>query len=424
MHILHVSWEYPPVIYGGLGRHVLALTQAQAAAGHAVTVITQRPQGTPVTEECGGVRVVRTADVTPPVRRDVAGLMQWTADLDAQLARTVAACAVEPPAVAHVHDWVVERAAQTAAERWAAPVVATIHATEAGRHAGWITGEVSESVYAAEWRLARRATALITCSRAMAIEIGSLYQAASERVFTIPNGIDLARWSVESASSPGEADAGRPGPGASDRGDRPGRHPLILFVGRLEWEKGVQVLIAAAKLLPPGTAADIVIAGVGTQAAHFRELAAGSARVRFAGQVPDPELRELLDRAATVVVPSLYEPFGIVALEAAAAGTPLIVSDVGGLAEIVANGETGLVVPPNDPTALAKAISAVLVDPTAARARATRLRSQLPARYCWDRIAERTTEVYRRARALPRPTPVPPDATAPKPTGQLLACDW
>lgn len=500
MRIFHISWEYPPVIYGGLGRHVLALTRAQAAAGHDVTVITQRPVGSPAREQMDGVTLIRTRAATPPVRRDVVGLMRWTAELDEQLAATVAALNCETPDVVHVHDWVVERAAREAGQRWPVPVVATVHATEAGRHAGWIVGEISESVYAAEWRLARRATAVIACSQAMATEATTLYGLPPERVFTIPNGIDLARWSVErpaavcqhpdnaqiSADAAGDVGAlrteddpahdapdlptanpnanpaspafpasnpaspaspacgcrlgpttlvhdGPASPAAdqwastqpvSTRSPKSAAHPLILFVGRLEWEKGIQVLIAAAKLLATTPQVDVVIAGVGTQSDHLRELAATDDRVSFIGQVPDGELLPLLSRAAVVVVPSLYEPFGIVALEAAAVGTALIVSDVGGLAEIVTDGATGLTVPVNKPGALAAAITAVLADPAAAQTRAAALRARLPEIYSWGRIAQRTIEVYRAARTMRAPTPVALTATPPQPAGQLLDCDW
>ena len=454
MRIFHVSWEYPPVIYGGLGRHVLALTRAQAAAGHDVTVITQRPADTPTAQTLDGVCVVRTRTETPPVRRDVAGLMHWTADLDEQLAATVSALDCEPPEVVHVHDWVVERAARAAGKRWPAPVVATIHATEAGRHAGWIVGDVSESVYAAEWRLARRATAVITCSVAMAAEAIALYELAPERVLTIPNGIDLARWSAQPTVAPAGTYCHEPDAPAAPTAHRPGNrqrrddpvrdglarptvattaptqnptlaaNPVVLFVGRLEWEKGVQVLIEAVKLLPDEPSVDVLIAGVGTQADRFGKLAADETRVRFMGQVSDAELRQLLSNAAVVVVPSLYEPFGIVALEAAAAGAALIVSDVGGLAEIVTSSVTGLSVPPNQPAALAAAITAVLADPASARLRAARLRAQLPEIYSWDRIAERTVAVYRAARTMRRAAPVPLTATAPQSAGQLLDCGW
>lgn len=425
MRIFHISWEYPPVIYGGLGRHVLALTRAQAAAGHDVTVITQRPAASRERERIDGVTVVRMGSETPPVRRDVTGLMRWTADLDRQLAATVVDLDEDPPDVVHVHDWVVECAARAAGEHWPVPVVATVHATEAGRHAGWINGEVSRRVYAAEWRLARRATAVITCSPAMAAEARELYQLPDERVFAIPNGIDLAGWSGETAEPAGTPesarDAGKGFDSAPSRGQRPA---VVLFVGRLEWEKGVQVLIEATKLLPEEPRVRVVIAGVGTQTGRFHKLAAGDDRVSFAGHLPDAELRQKLSSASAVVVPSLYEPFGIVALEAAAAGAPLIVSEVGGLAGVVTDGVTGRTMPPNDPVALADAITQVLADPATAAACAARLRARLPLDYSWDHIAQRTVAVYRQAQHLPRPAPVAPTATPPQPTGQLLECGW
>jgi len=397
------------VIYGGLGRHVLALSRAQAAAGHEVTVVTQRPAGTDPREVYDGVRVIRTPALTPPVRRDLPGLMTWTADLDRQLAATLQRLDAEPPPhVVHAHDWVVEQAATTARRLWPAPLVTTIHATEAGRHSGWITGEPSETIHACEWRLARISSTVITCSEAMNREARILYQLSPERVVTVPNGIDLTEWQP----SPAEPDS------------RQSRDPLIVFVGRLEWEKGIHVLIDAASLVDAASSVRFTIAGTGTRVEHLREQASDNPAIEFVGPVADAEVRGLYSRAAAVVVPSLYEPFGLVALEAAAVGAPLIVSDTGGLAEIVTTGRTGLVVPANDPVALAGAIDSVIADPAAARRRAVALSSELPDRFAWSRIAERTIDAYERARRMKAP---PVDggggngpSAPPEPRGRLL----
>lgn len=406
MRIFHISWEYPPVIYGGLGRHVLALSRAQAAAGHDVTVVTQRPTGTFTVEDHAGVRVVRTSALTPPVRRDLPGLMTWTADLDRQLAATLQRLESEPPPqVVHAHDWVVEQAATKARQLWSAPLVTTVHATEAGRHSGWVSGEPSETIYASEWRLARISSTVITCSEAMNREVRALYHLSADRVVTIPNGIDLTEWQ----SSP------------PDREQPVDEDPLIVFVGRLEWEKGIHVLIDAAQRIAPTVAARFIIAGTGTQSDRLHAQAANHPAIEFAGPVADADVRQLYSRAAAVVVPSLYEPFGIVALEAAAAGAPLIVSDVGGLAEIVDDGRTGLVVPANDPQSLSTAIRSVIADPVAARRRAATLSSELPDRFTWSRIAERTVAGYELALRMKAP---PGDrdgkSAPPKPRGQLL----
>lgn len=418
MRICHLSWEYPPVTYGGLGRHVTALTRAQAALGHAVTVITQRPPGTPVREVIHGVDVVRCEQVTPAVPRDVVGLMAWTAALDQNLAQVTTTGQVPRPDVIHAHDWVVERAATAARLAWDRALVTTIHATEAGRHAGWIVGEISESVYAAEWRLARTSNLVITCSRPMAAEARALYSLGPESIMTIPNGIDLAAWR---ASADGEPPAEAGVNPALGLGLKP-HGPVITFVGRLEWEKGVQVLIEAARQLASLPDATFVIAGTGTQATRFRELAAGDPRIHFIGHASDTDVRRLLARSDAVALPSLYEPFGLVALEAAATGAPLIVSAVGGLAEVVRDGVTGRVVPANDPRALAAAIAELVGDQSAARARAAALAAELPTRYAWSTIAEQTVGAYEVARST---APHQNDAAEPPQTsGQLLSSGW
>jgi glycogen(starch) synthase len=275
------------------------------------------------------------------------------------------------------------------------PLVATVHATEAGRHAGWLSRPLNQQVHSVEWWLANRADALIACSTAMRAEIAHLFEVDPERISVIHNGIEMSGWRVR----PTEVTEFHRRHAAD--GD-----PLLLFFGRLEWEKGVQDLIAALPRIRashPGTR--LVVAGRGTQEAEL-VAAARKHRVRravdFVGHLSDRELRAALAAANAVVLPSRYEPFGIAALETAAAGAPLAASTAGGLAEVVVDGRTGVSFPPGDSMSMAAAVGSVLADPTAARRRARAARQRLATDFDWHQIAEATARIYRDTPAVNR----------------------
>ena len=403
MRILHVSWEYPPLVYGGLGRHVHGLAEAQAAAGHDVMVVTQQPEGTESDEVVRGVRVVRAPH--EPLRIGESEILGWVDGLGRALARS-AERAGWTPEVVHAHDWVVAGAGRLLRDRLGVPLVATVHATEAGRHQGWLPGELSRAIHRREWRLTVDARRVIVCSDAMRADVETLFAVPYGAVDVVPSGIDAAAWRAPA----------RDVRAARERYAADG--PLLVTASRLEWEKGVQTLLDALPRLRrrfPGLR--LVVAGRGSQRdaleAQARRLRLGRT-VSFAGWVPEPELAALLGAADAVVLPSVYEPFGLVALEAAAQGTPLVVSATGGLAETVADGVTGRTSPPLDPAALADVVTDVLHDPESARRRARRMSRRLREVHSWPAVAERTVEVCARAVA---------EADAPRPRRRLVLRD-
>jgi len=393
MRVVMLSWEYPPLLVGGLGRHVHALAEAMARGGHTVTVLTRHAADLPYDEVVGGVRVVRVPE-DPTLLSFTDDLLAWTMALNHALTRAgLAVCADAPPDVVHAHDWLVAHAATTLKHHLGVPLVATLHATEAGRHQGWLPGPMNRAIHSVEWWLTYEARRVVACSAYMRWEVTRLFELPAEKVDVIPNGVDAARW--------------QPGPEqvAAARRQWAGDGPLLAYGGRLVHEKGVQDLLAAVPRLRrrhPGLR--LVVAGSGPAAdelrAQARRLRLGRA-VAFAGFVPDTDLAALVAAADCAVVPSLYEPFGMVALEAAAAGTPAVVADVGGLAEIV---EPVLRFPPGDVAALAARIDAVLADQVLARRLVRRARERLAAEHTWRRIAARTVETYtlaaRQERAL------------------------
>lgn len=388
-----VSWEYPPVVIGGLGRHVHHLATALAADGHDVVVLSRRPMGTdpashPSTDEIGeGVRVIAAAE--DPHEFDFGtDMMAWTLAMGHAMIRAgLTRLGDWTPEVVHAHDWLVAHPGVALAEYFDVPLVSTIHATEAGRHSGWVSGPLSRQVHAAESWLAHESDALIACSDSMAAEIAELFGPGLPQITVVPNGIDSSRWSFAQRQV-------HPGP------------PELLYFGRLEYEKGVHDAIAALPRIRrrhPGTT--LTVAGDGTQQDWLVEVARKHKVlkcVHFTGRADHDKLLALLHRTDAAVLPSRYEPFGIVALEASAAGAPLVVTDVGGLGEAVIDGETGLSCPPGDVAALAAAVIAVLDDPAAAQRRAVAARARLTADFDWHTVAVHTAQLYLAAKRAER----------------------
>jgi glycogen(starch) synthase len=419
MRVLIVSWEYPPVVVGGLGRHVHALARHLVAAGHDVRVLSRQPSGTDaethptVDETVEGVRVLRVAE-DPPHLEFERDMVAWTLGMSHAMIRAVpdwlsSGAENWRPDVVHAHDWLVAHASITLADLLDVPLVATIHATEAGRHAGWLSSVTSRQVHSVEWWLAQRADALITCSAAMRAEAAGLFDRDESDITVLHNGIEPSSWEV----APDEVAAVR---------DRyaPDGAPLLAYFGRLEYEKGVHDLIAAMPRIRrayPGTR--LLVAGHGTQA-EFLVSQARIHRVRrsvlMLGHLSDAGLAAVLATAAAVVLPSRYEPFGMVALETAAAGAPLVASTAGGLGEVVRDGVTGVSFAPGDVPGIAAAVTSVLADPAGARRRATAARARLADEFDWDRIAAATADVY----ATAERRPVGPLARPKIPTGNIF----
>jgi glycogen(starch) synthase len=396
MRVLMLSWEYPPVVVGGLGRHVHAIATQLAAQGHEVVVLCRQPSGSdaithPTTDVVSeGVRLVRVAEDPAHLvfERD---LVAWTLAMGHAMTRAgLALLRSWQPDVVHAHDWLVTHPAVALAEAFGVPLVATVHATEAGRHSGWLSQTLNQQVHSVEWWLANRADSLITCSAAMRTEVAHLFEVDPAGITVLHNGIEPRRWRVRPAEV-AEARAQY-----SPHGD-----PLLLFFGRLEWEKGVQDLLAALpRIRRAHRGARLVVAGEGSHGAWLVEQARKHKVLRsvdFVGHLSDRALTAVLAAADAVVLPSKYEPFGIVALEAAAAGTPLVASTAGGLGEVVRDGDTGLSFTPGDVDALGSAVRSVLSDRPAAVRRARAAKARLATDFDWASIAADTVAVYRSA---------------------------
>jgi glycogen(starch) synthase len=274
----------------------------------------------------------------------------------------------------------------TAAAAADAPLVATIHATERGRHQGYLPNDISATVDAVEHLLSHEATWVIACSRAMRAEVQRQFNVPADKISVIPNGIDTRHWRTTSAER--EAARRRWAP----------HGPLLVFSGRLEAEKGIFTLIdALPSILAAHPHTQLVVAGQGGQSARFDEVVAErglGGSLRRTGWLPEADLKALIAASDAAIIPSLYEPFGLVALEAMSLGAPVMCARTGGLADIVTEGQTGLLFHPGDPADLARAALAILDDPSAAAHRATLATASLRVQFDWRVIARDTVAVY------------------------------
>lgn len=382
-----LSWEYPPDVVGGLGRHVGALATELAAAGHDVRVVTRGSDGQVTSVDDAGVLVVRAAADPLAIDFTTESLVAWALALEHTVLRAGLAVVREwRPDVVHAHDWLVAQSAITLAEVTGAPLVSTLHATEVGRHQGWLPQPLNRAIHSVERWLVGRSAAVIVCAQAMRAEVVGQLTAPADRVHVVPNGIDPARWTAS------------PGACAAVRHRLAPDGPLLAVAARFVHEKGVQTVLDALHPLRdqhPGLR--LAVAGTGPYEGELRARATArrvARAVSWLGFLPDTELAAVIGAADALVVPSLYEPFGIVALEGAACSTPLVLADTGGLADLVAGGLAAASFCPGDAGTLVDAIGTLLVDPDAARAVARRAAVTVRRDYGWPVVAASTERIY------------------------------
>ncbi|HMH47066.1 MAG TPA: glycosyltransferase family 4 protein [Solirubrobacteraceae bacterium] len=394
--VLLLSWEYPPVIEGGLARHVRKLAEALVRQGVSVDVLTRGVGEAPSAdqpggEELAGVAVHRVREPSWP--RDLHRFVAWVEQMNGDMLAAGEALAEDNRYdLIHGHDWLVAQASAALAERIGAPYVTTIHATEHGRHQGWVHDPPQSHIHSVERWMTRRADAVIVCSYYMRGHVADIFDIDERRIAVIPNGIDPSELQPAGDLRTLRLQFAEP------------HEKLVLFVGRLVYEKGFQLALEAL----PGVIDQVenvrfLVAGSGT---HEDELKAQAQRLglseygSFLGWIGDDVLHSLYRIADLCVVPSIYEPFGLVALEAMASGCPCIVADTGGLREVVPVGErVGLRFNGGDAVHLGVMIERLLVDEQL-RERLVTEASEHVLRFDWDDIAHRTRGIYGELREL------------------------
>lgn len=390
MRILMISWEFPPYMVGGIGKHVAELVPALAEAGahqphFELELLTLRSAGGPVREEIGPGVVVHRADIHPVDPND---LFNSVMDINRTLEQKATELSGdEPYDLIHIHDWLVAGTGIALKHRWKRPLVATIHATERGRHRSYLPNEQSRQINQLEWASCFEAWRVIVCSGFMAGELYGYFATPQDKVSVIPNGVD-----VEPLQNcpPEQIEALR-------RKHAPNGERLLFFVGRSTPEKGLQVLLEAMPLILetyPDTR--LLVAGKNSERMQGRveELGIRSA-VDILGFISDEERNCLYNSVDAAVFPSLYEPFGIVALEAMAAGCSVIVSDVGGLGEVIQHLNNGITVLANNPQSIAWGVERLFDNPQQMRFMRERAQEHVERLYTWDKIALHTIELYR-----------------------------
>jgi glycogen synthase len=379
VHILLLSREYPPHVYGGAGVVVDHLSRALARRAS-------------VEVRCFGDNEQTGPNLT------VRGYRPWerlAGGAEASYAPALEALSVglamarDPVRadVVHTHTWYVGLGGMLVQSIHGVPLVVTLHSMEPLRP--WKADQLGTGYAVSSWaeRLAvERAERVIAVSSQMRADILQHFRVDPERVLVIHNGVDAEAFA------------------RTERREALGRHgvrpPYVLFVGRISEQKGIFQLLEAARALPEGVQLVLCASSPDTPEllARLEAAVAGRPAVRWINaMLPVAEVVELYSHAAVFACPSIYEPFGLINLEAMACGTPVVASRVGGIPEVVVDGETGWLVEPGAPAALAEALRRALADPERARRMGEAGRRRVEAHFSWDRIAERTLEVYRQA---------------------------
>ncbi|MFF7965523.1 glycogen synthase [Streptomyces sp. NPDC007903] len=380
MRVGLLTREYPPDVYGGAGVHVEFLARELAelvdlevhcwGEGRGVGVVRHRPW--PVLD--GSNDALRTFSV----------------DLSM-------AAALQGSDLVHSHTWYAGLAGHLAKLLYGIPHVTTAHSLEPLRP--WKAEQLGGGYALSSWaeRTAiESADAVIAVSGAMRDDILACYPALdADRVHVVHNGIDTRLYRPD------------PGTDALRRHGIDPERPYVLFVGRITRQKGVPQLLRAVREIDPGTQVVLCAGAPDTPEIdrefrdRFQELGAVRAGVFWIPQMlPRAEVVQLLTHAAVFVCPSVYEPLGIVNLEAMACGTPVVASRVGGIPEVVDDGRTGLLVDTDGDFEgnLARALDSVLADPVAARRMGEAGRARAVGEFGWDAVARRTTGLYEEIR--------------------------
>ena len=386
MKILMLTWEYPPRIVGGIARVVHDLSHKLVKDGHEVTVVTYKDGNALDYEDDKGVKVYRVNNYMISPNNFIDWIMQLNFNMVAKASQIINEQGKFD--CIHAHDWLVAYAAKTLKNSYEIPIVAAIHATESGRNSG-IHDETQRYINDTEWLLTYEATEVIVNSNYMKCELQRLFGLPFEKINVVPNGINLNNFSGV------EKDYDFRRQYAMDN------EKIILYVGRLVYEKGIQNLISAMpKILQGYHDTKLVIAGKGGMLDELKaqsdSMGLGN-KVYFTGYLNSKQVQKMYKCADIAVFPSTYEPFGIVALEAMLAGIPTVVSDVGGLNEIVEHGVDGMKSYAGNPNSIADSVLTLLYDHQLCDNISKNAKNKVKEQFNWNKIAQDTHFIYEKA---------------------------
>jgi len=390
MRILVLAWEYPPYVVGGLGKHVAGLIPALGELQERfhpvrIDVLTTRYGGGAPVERINNNVTIHRLECA---HFDAANMYNTVIDnnhLFVDYANDIVGD--EPFDLIHIHDWLTGVAGVRLKYEHKVPLLVTIHATERGRHQGYVTSYNSSRIDGLEAQLCHEAWRIIVCSRFMTTELHGYFGTPFDKMVVIPNGIDQGSLYICPSDKQAELRAHY-----APNGER-----LLFFVGRIAHEKGLHVLLRAMPgILQSYPQTRLLVAGRNSR--HLSPLAAElrvDQAVQFLDFVTDQQRDWLYQVVDAAIFPSLYEPFGIVALEAMALDCNVIASDVGGLGEVVKHEVNGLTSYANDPSSIMWAVRRLFSDSSAATVRRLQAHAQVSQQYSWHTIAQQTVALYR-----------------------------
>ncbi|MFM7601094.1 MAG: glycosyltransferase family 4 protein [Pseudanabaena sp.] len=391
MRILALAWEFPPRIVGGISRHVAELYPEIVKRGHEVHLITVAVENGLVEEIVDGIHVHR---IPVGANND---FFQWVVQMNVNMLNFARQfLAVNSMDLLHAHDWLVEETAIAMTSEFQIPLVSTIHATEYGRCNG-IHNDTQRYIHQKEILLTQASQRVIICSEYMRGELQRAFNCPTEKTDVVYNGLSVERWQNITAEH------------QYDLADLRSQYAkpeeaIIYYVGRITYEKGIYILLNAMPkvLAAMNDQVRLIIIGTGDAYSILLQRQAWDLgiyhKVSFTGFMADADFWKFQKVANCAVFPSLYEPFGIVALESFAAKIPLVVSDTGGLPEVVRHKITGIVTHVNDANSLADGIIEVLKNPEYAQTLVDNAQSELRDRFAWEKLAEQTEAVFLKVR--------------------------
>jgi len=385
LSVMMLTWEFPPRIIGGISPHVYYLSKSLARNGAKVYVVTCDFPGAPQHEVVDGVQVLRIDSYKNPSPDFATWVYLMNVNMQKEAAALVNSLGGKID-VFHAHDWLVATAGIGLKHVFRKPLFATMHSTEIGRRNG-IHFDYERMIHETEAWLTYEAWKVICCSDYMVSHVRWAFGLPEDKLVMVPNGVNT------------EVYAGH-GEDLSEFRSKFAlpEEKIVLFVGRLVYEKGVHVLVNAVPKVLEKANAKFIIVGNGYMKEQLSGLVKSMGlvhKVLFTGFVDDETLRKLQRCADVSVVPSLFEPFGIVALEAMAARSPVVVSDTGGLSEIVEHDISGVKVYVNNPDSLAWGINRILIDDGFANWLRTNAFKRVQEKYNWDKIGQQTSNIFR-----------------------------
>ncbi|MDJ0737061.1 MAG: glycosyltransferase family 4 protein [Nostocaceae cyanobacterium] len=385
MKILVLSWEFPPRMVGGICRHVSELYPEIVKLGHEIHLITPDFGNAPMYEVVEGIHVHRVPVATGN------DFVHWVVNMNQSMGNQGGKLILEERDfdLIHAHDWLVGDAAIALKHTFKIPLIATFHATEYGRNNG-INTTIQSYINGKEELLAYNAWRIIVCSNYMRGEVQRALHSPGDKIDVIYNGIRPEKKQQHLNFHAGDF----------RRQFALDSEKIVYYVGRMTHEKGVSILLnAAPKILSEmgGNVKFVIIGGGNTN--HLKKQAWDLGiwhKCYFTGFISDDYLDKFQTIADCAVFPSLYEPFGIVALESFASRVPVVVSDTGGFPEVVQHSKTGIVTYTNNPDSLAWGILQVLKNPGYRQWLTDNAYEDLPRRFCWSKLAKQTEDVYKR----------------------------